>query len=365
MRESEAADGRWQALALRYAGRGLGRVWPGPANACVVAAGSRLLSVAWEPVRTGTTLIDTALRAAARVGGAPTVHLAWEPSPGIAALDVEAMLAAGVRRCVVAGSPAGDERWGDIVAGAGIAVVRRRDPAATSLNTGFRMRSRTGRPRVTLKVASSLDGRIATATGRSRWITGEPARRRGHLLRARHDAILVGSGTAVADDPDLTCRLPGLESRSPVRVVLDRRLRLPAESRLARTARETPTWVLTAPGHGRERTDPLARRGVTVLPLTDTGIDAALRSLGERGITRLLVEGGAGIAGALLRADRVDEIVWFMAPSALGGDGLAAIGALGLGTPGEALAFRHEDGQEVGADRVLHLTRQRPASRDT
>lgn len=359
MRESEAADARWQAFVLRLAARGLGRVWPDPANACAVVDGDRLASLAWEPVRTGTTLVDTAL-ADCRRAAAPTLHLAWEPPPAAAAIDAEAMKAAGVRRCVVAGPLAGAGGWAGLVSAAGIAIAGCSAPAASRLNAGYLARTRAGRPRIVLKLASSLDGRIATAGGQSRWITGDAARRRTHLLRARSDAILVGSGTAIADDPELTCRLPGLAHGSPVRVVLDRRLRLPADGRLARTAGETQTWVLTRQGHDEAAAASLARQGVAVLAVPDpAAAEDAMAVLAARGVTRLLVEGGAAVAAALLRADLVDEIVWFAAPLALGGDGLAAIGALGLSAPGEALAFRSEDSQEVGADRMVRLVRHR------
>ena len=157
-----------------------------------------------------------------------------------------------------------------------------------------------------LKLATSADGRIATATGDSQWITGAAARAEGHRLRLRHDAILVGSGTALADDPMLTCRLPGLEDRSPVRVVLDRRLRLPLGSRLVRSAAPSRRSGCSPPATAPEAAAQLAAAGVSAVPAAETrmGRPAArmLATLAGEGITRLLVEGGAALATAFLRA---------------------------------------------------------------
>src|SRR5690348_13647005 len=186
------------------------------------------------------------------------------------------------------------------VAGGGVARLRQAgltvdtglcEAEAADLNAGFFSRVRLGRPLVTLKLATSLDGRIATASGESRWITGPAARDRGHLLRATHDAILVGTGTALADDPQLTCRLPGLEHRSPVRVALDRNLVIPLSARLIAEARTVPTWVLTSPAADAARRQALLCAGATVIEF-DPGPDgtgslaAALAALGKRGITR-------------------------------------------------------------------------------
>ena len=199
---------------------------------------------------------------------------------------------------------------------------------AEALNAGFFLKERAGRPLVTLKLATSLDGRIATRTGASRWITGEAARARGHWLRATHDAIMIGSGTALADDPSLTCRLPGLEARSPVRVVLDGRLRLPATSRLAATAGAVADLAVhAAPGGAPERAGALAAQGVELIEVgaaRGEGLDLeeVLAALAARGITRVLVEGGAALAASLLRRRLVDRLAWFQAPLIIGGDGL-------------------------------------------
>jgi diaminohydroxyphosphoribosylaminopyrimidine deaminase/5-amino-6-(5-phosphoribosylamino)uracil reductase len=223
--------------------------------------------------------------------------------------------------------------------------------AATELNAGFLKRVTSGRPLTTLKLATTLDGRIATRTGESQWITGATTRQRGHLLRATHDAILVGSGTALADDPRLTCRLPGLTDRSPVRVVLDRRLRLPMDSNLARTAREVPTWLVTQQGHPAAQLQPYLDAGIEVIELTGQGDPAeVLSALGDRGITRLLIEGGAETAAAFLAADQVDRLAWMRAPGILGGDALAAIAALGLDRLSAMRRFELQSAQIVDGE---------------
>jgi diaminohydroxyphosphoribosylaminopyrimidine deaminase/5-amino-6-(5-phosphoribosylamino)uracil reductase len=216
---------------------------------------------------------------------------------------------------------------------------------------------------VTLKLATSLDGRIATPSGESRWITGPPSRERAHLLRATHDAILVGTGTVIADNPQLTCRLPGLGDHSPVRVALDRKLRIPLGARLIAEARQTPTWVVTLHSANAARQQALRDAGVIVIPATPDAaghIDLALALglLGERGLTRLLVEGGGRLAAALLRAGLVDRLTWFHAPLLLGGDAVPAIAELGLDRLADAPAFERLSSEIVGDD-VLTIFRVR------
>ena len=250
------------------------------------------------------------------------------------------------------------------VAGGGLARLRAAGIAvelglgaaeAAEINAGFFQRVRLARPLVTLKLATSLDGRIATASGRSRWITGAAARERAHLLRATHDAVLIGTGTAIADDPELTCRLPGLTQRTPVRIVLDRQLRIPPTARLFTEARRIPTWLLTS--GTSDLTKQQARRdaGVKVIvagPDAAGHIDlaGALHLLGQRGLTRLLVEGGGHLAAALLRLGLVDRLAWFHAPLLLGGDAIPAVGALDFDAVGDAPRFERLSTEAVGDD---------------
>jgi diaminohydroxyphosphoribosylaminopyrimidine deaminase/5-amino-6-(5-phosphoribosylamino)uracil reductase len=206
-----------------------------------------------------------------------------------------------------------------------------------------------------LKTASTLDGRIATHSGESQWITGPAARARAHLLRASHDAVMVGVGTALADDPRLDCRLPGLAGRSPVRIVVDSRLRLPLTSRLVATARDIATWMVVLPGTGAERRAAYRDAGVEVIEVGADGdgnldLTAAALALGERGLTRVLVEGGAQLAAGLLRAGIVDRLKWFHAPRLIGGDGIPAMAGFGVDGVADMPGFRRTSTLSVGDD---------------
>ena len=207
------------------------------------------------------------------------------------------------------------------------------------------------RPRVTLKLATSLDGRIATASGESQWITGEAARAEGHRLRASHDAILIGIGTALADDPLLTARGPGVEDRQPVRVVLDSRQRLDADSRLVRSAFQSPVIVITV----QKPAPALARAGVEVIQVHGdaegrVSLKHALTELRGKGLISMLVEGGGEVASAFLRADAVDRIEWFRAPVLLGAEGRPGVGALAIEALGQAPRFRRLAVEPCGDD---------------
>ncbi len=329
--------------ALSLARRGLGRVWPNPAVGCVLVArdgaGSGVIGRGWtRPGGRPHAETDALARAGDLARGA-TAYVTLEPCShhGKTPPCAEALIAAGVRR-VVAAIEDPDPR----VSGRGLAALRTAgiDVAtgpgaaeAREINAGFLMRVAQGRPMVALKLATTLDGRIALANGASRWITGPEARQRAHLLRATHDAILVGTGTVAADDPELTCRLAGLEDRSPVRIVLGRRLRLPPTARVFDGA--APTWLVHGPGVEAGRADGLRKKGIELLEIA-TGADGKLdlavlfARLGERGLTRVLVESGGNVAAALLRAGLADRLYWFRAGAIIGGDGRPAVADLGL-----------------------------------
>jgi len=356
--------------ALALARRGLGTVWPNPAVGCVIVEERQVVGRGWtqpggrphgetEALRRAG---DAARGAAAYVSLEPCCH--WGRTPPC----VDALITAGVRRVVVALEDP-DPR----VAGEGLRRLRAAGldvdvglcaEEAAEVNAGFLSRLRLGRPLVTLKFATSLDGRIATASGESQWISGPPARERAHALRASHDAIMVGTGTAVADDPQLTCRLPGLDHRSPVRVVIDRHLRIPPAARLIADAHVVPTWVLTLPSADPDRRAAFLASRVTLIDVDpdragQVDLAAALTALGERGITRLLVEGGAGLAAAFFRARLVDRLVWVHAPLAIGGDGIPAIAGLDLAALADAPAFERLSTETIGDD-VLTTFRVRP-----
>jgi diaminohydroxyphosphoribosylaminopyrimidine deaminase/5-amino-6-(5-phosphoribosylamino)uracil reductase len=204
---------------------------------------------------------------------------------------------------------------------------------------------------ITLKLATSLDGRIATAGGESRWITGEAAREAVHRLRAQHDAVLVGVETALADDPEHTVRLAGHASAQPARVVLDSRQRLPLTSKLVVTAREVPTYVVAT----AEPDPALVAAGVLVVQVRAVGEDrpelkTVVQALAAEGLNRLLVEGGGQVAASFLRCELVDAIEWFRAPMLIGGEGRPAVGALAIAALADAPHFRRTEVREVGDD---------------
>jgi diaminohydroxyphosphoribosylaminopyrimidine deaminase/5-amino-6-(5-phosphoribosylamino)uracil reductase len=359
-------DRAYMRAALALARRGLGTVWPNPAVGCIIVTDGRVVGRGWtQPGGRPHAETEALARAGAPARGG-TAYVSLEPCAhwGKTPPCAEALIAAGVGR-VVAALEDPDRRVAGQglrrLAAAGIAVESGLcAEEAAEINAGFLTRIRQGRPLVTLKLATSLDGHIATASGQSRWITGPAARKRAHLLRAAHDAILVGTGTVLADDPELTCRLPGLGARSPVRVVLDRHLRIPPAAQVIAAARRVPTWLLTLPDADPARRAVLAAAGVALVdvpPEPAGGLDlaAALTALGARGITRLLVEGGARLAASLLRAGLVDRLAWFHAPLLIGGDGLPAVAGFNLSALADAPGCARVAVEEVGADTLTTL----------
>ncbi len=353
--------------ALALARRGLGNTWPNPAVGCVIVRDGRVVGRAATAPGGRPHAEPQALAMAGAAARGATAYVTLEPCchTGRTPPCTEALIAAGVARVVIA-APDPDPR----VNGGGAAALRaagvevREDvlrAEAEEVNAGFLTRIRRGRPLVTLKLASTLDGRIATKSGESQWITGEAARRAAHLLRGRHDAVLVGVGTVLADNPDLTCRIPGFRPLPMVRVVADSHLRTPLTARLVATAGQSPTWILTRDGADADRRRALDGIGVTLidLPGGSAGVDlaAGLAVLAARGITRLLVEGGGQVAASLLRADLVDRVAWFHAPAVMGGDGWPAAQSFGLTHLNEMPRFLRQDARPVGADMLTELRR--------
>jgi diaminohydroxyphosphoribosylaminopyrimidine deaminase/5-amino-6-(5-phosphoribosylamino)uracil reductase len=355
---SEAADRRHMAAALALAERGLGNVWPNPAVGCVLVRDGRVVGRGWTQPGGRPHAESEAIRLASEAARGATAYVTLEPCAhhGRTPPCVDAMVAAGIARTVIAAVDP-DPR----VNGRGIARLRAAgmtvevgclEQQAHRLNEGFFARCRRGRPLVALKLATSADGKIATSSGDSQWITGPEARAEGHRLRLRHDAILVGSGTALADDPELTCRLPGLESRSPVRVILDRRLRLRLESRLVQGAGVVPVWLFTARARAPEAAS-LAACGVRLFELPDGGgLPEVLAALAGQGITRVLVEGGAVVATAFLREHLVDRLHLFEAPLLIGTDGRPAVLELAARRLAQVPRWRRVEDRMLGPDRL-------------
>lgn len=363
-----ADDNRWMAVAQRLARSAVGDTAENPPVGCVLVRDGRVVGRGRTAAGGRPHAEAAALARAGTAARGATAYVTLEPCAhhGRTPPCAEALVAAGVIRVVAAlrdPDPRVDGGGFEMLRSAGVTVdVGIGAGPASTITAGFLARVGSGRPHVTLKLATSLDGRIATATGASRWITGPAARAHAHAMRARHDAILVGIGTALADDPSLTCRVPGLAARSPVRVVLDGRLRLPVASVLARTAAAVPTWVVTSTGHPAPP-ETLAALGVTVIEAEPDeagrpAVAAALVALAARGIGRLLVEGGAAVARSFVAADLVDEIVWYRAPMLLGGDGRAAVDPLAISTPDAAPRFMRKDCTAIGDD-MLETYRRR------
>jgi diaminohydroxyphosphoribosylaminopyrimidine deaminase / 5-amino-6-(5-phosphoribosylamino)uracil reductase len=357
---SKAADVSYMRAALALARRGLGSAWPNPAVGCVLVREGGVVGRGWTQPGGRPHGETEALERAGEAARGATAYVSLEPCChwGKTPPCTDALIAAGVARVVVTVEDP-DPR----VSGRGIARLREAGievatgvlaDEARALNEGFFRRIAEGRPLVTLKLASTLDGRIATSSGESQWITGELARERAHLLRARHDAVMIGSNTAIADDPRLTCRLPGLADRSPVRIVVDGRLRVPLTATVVATARTTPTWFVTLKGDAPERHRVLRDCGVELIEVPPAGetvdLAAAFQDLGKRGLTRVLVEGGASLAAALLRANLVDQIAWFRSSRLIGGDGVPAITGFGIDKLAATPRFERIAVAELGDD---------------
>ena len=340
--------------ALAVAARGLGRAWPNPAVGCVLVRDGVVVARGWtQPGGRPHAEVDALARAGEAARGA-TAYVTLEPCShwGRTPPCCDALIRAGVTRVVCAMRDPDarvDGRGFARLRAAGIEVLEGLlEPQARALQAGFIRRVTHGLPLVTLKIAATLDGRIAMGSGESRWITGPAARREVHAARARHDVVLVGSGTVLADDPALTVRDLGLAS--PPRVVLDGRLRTPLGSRLVRGARETPVWLVTGPGHPPAALAPYLEAGVEVLSAPRGDPRAALQVLAQRGVTRVFAEGGADLAAGLLRAGLVQRLMWFHAPGLLGAEGLPAIGPLTLSKLSDMPKYRLVASRPVGED---------------
>lgn len=354
-------------VALALARRGIGYTWPNPAVGCVVVKDGRVVGRAVTAPGGRPHAETLALGRADAAARGATAYVTLEPCChwGRTPPCTDALIAAGIARVVI-GTRDPDRR----VDGAGIARLRAAgievvdgvlEPDARETIAGFALRLREGRPMVTLKLASTLDGRIATGGGESRWITSALARRAAHALRGRHDAVMVGVGTVAADNPDLNCRLPGFRPNPLVRIVADSHLRTALTARLIATAAETPTWMLIRDDADPDRRRAFADAGAMLIevPPAPMGIDLgqALGHLGTAGITHLLVEGGAQTAASLLRAGLVDRLAWFHAPGIMGADGWPGVQGFGVERLQEMPRFRRRSSTPFGDDMLSEFER--------
>ncbi|MCU0655760.1 MAG: bifunctional diaminohydroxyphosphoribosylaminopyrimidine deaminase/5-amino-6-(5-phosphoribosylamino)uracil reductase RibD [Polyangiaceae bacterium] len=336
-------DARWMDLAVNEGRKG--RCSPNPRVGAVVVQNDQVVAVGYHE-RAGESHAEViALRNAGDQARGATLYCSLEPCNhhGRTPPCTEAILAAGIRRVVVGARDPNPNLPGkglERLKNEGVQVALLDHRGATELLAPWAKYITTGLPHVSLKLALSLDGRIATRTGASRWVTGEEARSKVHELRAERDAVAVGINTAIADDPRLTVRyVPGSH---PVRVVFDTQLRLPMNSKLVTTAREVPTWVISGMDAPQEAEEALQARGVVVLrvPRSSEGrvdMRAALQVLAEQQIVSLLIEGGAELAGSLLALRAVDDLHAFLAPLLLGPRGRpGAVDWAGPDTPSNA-----------------------------
>ncbi|MBL4769020.1 MAG: bifunctional diaminohydroxyphosphoribosylaminopyrimidine deaminase/5-amino-6-(5-phosphoribosylamino)uracil reductase RibD [Rhodobacteraceae bacterium] len=356
------------ALALSLGRRGQGVCWPNPAVGCVIVKDGRVVGRGWTQSGGRPHAETVALTQAGAQARGATVYVTLEPCAhhGQTPPCAEALIAAGVMRVVGALEDCDGRVAGQgfaMLAAAGIDVTTGIFAAKAAYDhAGFFLRTETGRPLVTLKMASSFDGRSATATGQSQWITGPKARRAVHAMRARHDAVMVGAGTARQDDPSLTIRDLGID-RQPVRVVVSRHLDLPLLSQLARSASTVPLWLCHGTGADTERLRAWEGLGARLIPCAMQGVQLeardVLQQLGQAGLTRVFCEGGGALAASLLAADLVDELVGFTAGLAIGAEGMPVIGALGLERLTAATRFRLIETHAIGPD-IMHRWTRNP-----
>ena len=337
----EADDARFMALALTLGRRGLGNTWPNPAVGAVVVKDGQIIGRGWTQPGGRPHAETQALKRAGKAARGATLYVTLEPCShqGKTPPCADAVVRAGIARVVSAAEDPNPE-----VAGRGHERLRGKNIAvevgvgaaeARRVHAGHFRRVRDGRPHVLLKLAVSSDGKAGAAGRKPVEITGPEARQEVFLLRAQSDAILVGLGTVMADNPSLTSRLSGMRERSPIRVVLDAQLRVPLSMNVVSTARENPTWIFAGPQASAMAEQILRDKGVEVFRVAakDGKLDVAeiLKVLAERGITRLMVEGGPRVAASFLSADLVDEAVIFHGPNAIGQDGVDALEGLPLG----------------------------------
>lgn len=380
-----AVDERFMALALSLGRRGLGRTAPNPAvGALVVRCGERgpmIVGRGWTQPGGRPHAETEALRRAGAAARGATLYVTLEPCCHVGKTPpcTDAVVAAGIAAVVSAIADPNPE-----IAGAGYARLRAAGIAvregvmadqAARTHAGHFRRMRDGRPHVMLKLALSADGKVGRLTpaaptssgtdGLSRGpaaITGDRARDRVHMMRAMSDAILIGIGTALSDDPALTCRLPGMSSRSPVRIVLDADLRLPLDSQLVRTAADIPVCVMASEQVPADRKGSLRDRGVEVIQAGEIApgrLDPheVLRVLAGRGVTRLMIEGGPTVAATWIAADLVDEIALFRSPVTIGAEGVDALEGLPISALTRPSGLRPTEQETIGCDSLETFVR--------
>lgn len=367
-------DDRFMAAAASYARRALGRVWPNPAVGALIVRddgdGPVVVGRGYTRPPGGPHAEVVALAQAGEAARGATCYVTLEPCShqGRTGPCCVALAQAGIRRVVIGlldPNPRVSGRGVAMLEAAGVEVRSGvREELCSALHAGHVSRLTRGRPLVVLKLAVSRDGFIGRRGAGQIAITGEDVFRRVHILRAECDGILVGIGTALADDPSLNCRLPGLAHRSPVRIILDTNARLPLDSKLVQTAGEIPLWLLVAADADPDKVEALTVAGCTVIRLARAKgepIDprTAVRALGQRGITKLMVEGGSTVARAFLDTDLADEVIISQSSLVIGEGGILPFGSRGADMVTASVRFRNVGTRRVGADTMTHFVRER------
>lgn len=376
IKTNKSIDAEMMNAALSLARRGLGNTAPNPTVGCIVVRpdmGNRVVGRGWTQPGGRPHAETEAIKRAGALSSNATAYVTLEPCchHGKTPPCTDAIIAANIKRVVIAAEDP-DPR----VAGSGVSTLREagievttgiHHDAANGINVGFLKRIKNNRPHITMKMATSLDARTATHSGHSQWITGQPARRYGHLLRAKNDAILTGMGTVRADNPTLTCRLPGLGDKSPVRVIMDPRLEVDTSSNLITTTNQTSLWFITGNGRAqRDTAQKLSERDADIqifhMDLDEDGkldVHAVSFLLAQQGINRVLLEAGAKLNASFIAAGLVDEIYWFRAPMIVGGDGYSCIGGVCVDQLIDAPGYSMDRGFDLGADRIERYVAKR------
>ncbi len=354
-------------VALSLANRGIGNTWPNPSVGCVIVKNNIIISRGWtQPGGRPHAEVEALMRAGSASNGA-TAYVTLEPCDhfGETPPCSKALVKAGIKRVVISVRDR-DKR----VSGSGIKFLKNSGIEVIEniltnesefLNNGFFSKIVKSRPHITLKLATSLDGKIATKTGESKWITGKISRRYGHFLRMKHDAVLIGSGTALIDNPLLTCRITGINNIRRTRIILDGQLRIGLDSQLVQTAMEAPVMIFINDTKklNIKKIDKLLEKGISIIksPYSSDGINLeyVMTKLIKKGITRVLIESGGNLASSCLKANLIDEIFWFRAPFIIGNDGKPAIRNLGLDSLDKIYRYDKKFSTSLGDDVLDHL----------
>ncbi len=352
-------DHAYMKVALGLAQRGLGTTAPNPSVGCVFVRGGHVIGRGWTACGGRPHAETIAIANAGNTSGA-TAYVTLEPCAhhGKTPPCAEALVKAEVERVVIAtGDP--DPR----VSGGGVKILEEAgikvelglcSDEANQINQGFFQKFDKKRPLVTVKIASSADGKIAAEKDTQTWITGPGSRMRGHMYRGNHDAIMVGIGTALVDDPMLDCRTSGLEQRSPVRVLLDTELRIPLDSKLCRTADQIPLWIMTS-SFDQDKYAKLEEKGAKIFCVERdernlVDLNMVMKTLVKQGITRILSEGGGKLNASLIRASLVDRLLWFKSADSIGEKGVDALYGIPINELDQHVEMSLMDSGATGAD---------------